>query len=159
MRTYSGRFQTQPRHRATVDEIIAGGHFRDNESRAQRGGQPPKRRVGNARHRREQHPIGHLNITYSQWLSARSCGDGHGLLVVLADASSRRPGSILKHKSCAVKLHAYTLDNSHNLASALQQNSPFPQLSGIVLFSRDRMIWAVRRPRLVCHSATQNHQF
>jgi hypothetical protein len=40
-----------------------------------------------------------------------------------------------EHKSCAVKLHAYTLDNSCNLASALQQNKLFPQLSGIILFS------------------------
>jgi hypothetical protein len=27
-----------------------------------------------------------------------------------------------QHKSCAVKFHAYTLDNSRHLASALQQN-------------------------------------
>jgi hypothetical protein len=40
-----------------------------------------------------------------------------------------------EHKSCAVKLHAYTLDSSRNLASALQQNKLFPQLSGIILFS------------------------
>jgi hypothetical protein len=39
-----------------------------------------------------------------------------------------------EHKSCAVKLHAYTLDSSCNLASALQQNKLFPQLSGIILF-------------------------
>jgi hypothetical protein len=38
------------------------------------------------------------------------------------------------HKSCAVKLHAYTLDSSGNLASALQQNTAFPQFLGIVLF-------------------------
>src|SRR5260370_61272 len=36
-------------------------------------------------------------------------------------------GSHFEHKSCAVKLHAYTLDSSCNLASALQQNMPFPQ--------------------------------
>jgi hypothetical protein len=40
-----------------------------------------------------------------------------------------------EHKSCAVKLHAYTLDSSENLASALQQNMLFPQLFGIILFS------------------------
>jgi hypothetical protein len=39
-----------------------------------------------------------------------------------------------EHKSCAVKLHAYTLDSSCNLASALQQNKLFPQLLGIILF-------------------------
>src|SRR6266478_1051404 len=36
-------------------------------------------------------------------------------------------GTHFEHKSCAVKLHAYTLDSSCNLASALQQNMPFPQ--------------------------------
>src|SRR6266481_2699038 len=35
-----------------------------------------------------------------------------------------------EHKSCAVKSHAYTLDSSGNLASALQQNMLFPQQSG-----------------------------
>jgi hypothetical protein len=44
-------------------------------------------------------------------------------------------GTHFAHKSWAVKLHAYTLDSSSNLASALQQNMPFPQLLGIVLFS------------------------
>src|ERR1700675_1214200 len=36
-------------------------------------------------------------------------------------------GTYFEHKSCAVKLHAYTLDSSCDLASALQQNMPFPQ--------------------------------
>jgi hypothetical protein len=40
-----------------------------------------------------------------------------------------------EHKSCAVKFHAYTLDNSCDLASAVQQEWLFPQLSGITLFS------------------------
>jgi hypothetical protein len=47
-------------------------------------------------------------------------------------------GTHSEHKSCAVKLHAYTLDSSINLASALQQNVLFPQLSGIVLSSRSQ---------------------
>jgi hypothetical protein len=54
-------------------------------------------------------------------------------------------GNHFEHKSCAVKFHAYTLDSSGNLASALQQNKPFPQLLGITLFSRSGMIEAVRR--------------
>jgi hypothetical protein len=54
--------------------------------------------------------------------------------------------SHFEHKSCAVKLHAYTLDSSINLASALQQNMPLPQLSGIILFWRATMIRAVRQP-------------
>jgi hypothetical protein len=53
-------------------------------------------------------------------------------------------GIHFEHKSCAVKFHAYTLDSSGNLASALQQDMPFPQLLGIVLFSQASMIWAER---------------
>jgi len=34
-----------------------------------------------------------------------------------------------EHKSCAVKFHAYTLDNSASSASALQQKMHFPQLT------------------------------
>src|SRR5713226_8589783 len=46
-------------------------------------------------------------------------------------------GNHFAHKSCAVKLHAYTLDSSDNCASALQQNLLFPQLLGIVsVFTR-----------------------
>src|ERR1700719_343964 len=66
-------------------------------------------------------------------------------------------GTHSEHKSCAVKLHAYTLDNSDDLASAVQQNMPFPQLLGIVLFSSVCVIWAVRQ-RASCSSTTQNHQ-
>jgi hypothetical protein len=54
-------------------------------------------------------------------------------------------GRHFEHNSCAVKLHAYTLDSSSNLASALQQNMLFPQLSGIVPFLRIGMIRAVRQ--------------
>jgi hypothetical protein len=55
-------------------------------------------------------------------------------------------GNHFEHKSCAVKLHAYTLDSSINLASALQQNMLFPQQSGFILFWRTAMIRAVRQP-------------
>jgi hypothetical protein len=54
-------------------------------------------------------------------------------------------GTYLEHKSCAVKPHAYTLDNSNNLASALQQDTGFPQLPGTALFFRVGMIRAVRQ--------------
>jgi hypothetical protein len=47
-------------------------------------------------------------------------------------------GNHFEHKSCAVKPHAYTLDSSCNLASALQQNKLFPQLLVIVLFFAHR---------------------
>jgi hypothetical protein len=61
-----------------------------------------------------------------------------------------------EHKSCAVKLHAYTLDSSGNLASALQQNMLFPQLLVIVLFFAHRHDKGMRPARLV--SSTANHQ-
>ena len=35
MRTYSGRLASQPRHRPAIDEIVAGGHFGNDESGAQ----------------------------------------------------------------------------------------------------------------------------
>src|SRR5262249_1627365 len=35
-----------------------------------------------------------------------------------------------EHISCAVKFHAYTLDNSLDLASAVQQKRPFPTACG-----------------------------
>jgi hypothetical protein len=54
-------------------------------------------------------------------------------------------GIHFEHKSCAVKRHAYTLDSSVDLASALQQNMLFSQLLGIVLFWAVIMIWAVRQ--------------
>jgi hypothetical protein len=44
----------------------------------------------------------------------------------------RPPESIVGHKSCAVKFYAYTLDNSENLASALQQSiAIYAQPAGI----------------------------
>jgi hypothetical protein len=55
-------------------------------------------------------------------------------------------GIHFEHKSCAVKLLAYTLDSSVDLASALQQNTAFPQLPGIILFWRATVIRAVRQP-------------
>jgi hypothetical protein len=60
-------------------------------------------------------------------------------------------GSHFEHKSCAVKLHAYTLDSSVNLASALQQNMLFPQLSAnrsVLVAGRDKGS-APREPMLL----------
>jgi hypothetical protein len=45
----------------------------------------------------------------------------------MTDASSRLPWVYFEHNSCAVKLHAYTLDKSCDLASAVQHYLPFPQ--------------------------------
>jgi hypothetical protein len=66
-------------------------------------------------------------------------------------------GTHFEHKSCAVKRHAYTLDSSGDLASALQQNMLFSQLLGIVLFWAVIMIWAVRE-RTGAHRPALNHQ-
>jgi hypothetical protein len=46
-----------------------------------------------------------------------------------------------EHISCAVKFHAYTLDNSSDLASAVQQKLPFP--TGVVNGVMNRtLVWA-----------------
>jgi hypothetical protein len=42
-------------------------------------------------------------------------------------ASSRVSFQYFEHNSCAVKFHAYTLDNSCDLASAVQHYLAFPQ--------------------------------
>jgi hypothetical protein len=70
MRTYSGRLTSQPRHRATMDEVIAGGHLRNDQSGAERRSQASKGGIGDAGHRREKDPIGDLNIAYFQRLRA-----------------------------------------------------------------------------------------
>jgi hypothetical protein len=55
------------------------------------------------------------------------------------------------HNSWAVKLHAYTLDSSWNLASALQQKLLFPQPAGCSVgdFFGGSMIRATRRPTFI----------
>jgi hypothetical protein len=68
VRTYSGGLAAQPRHRTTIDEIIAGGHFGNNQAGTECRRQASKRRIGDARHRRQENPVGDLNITYFQRL-------------------------------------------------------------------------------------------
>src|SRR5216684_7636185 len=70
MRTYSGGLATQPRHWATIDEVIAGGHLGNDESGAKRCGQTSKGCIGDARHWREEDPVGDLNVAYFQRLRA-----------------------------------------------------------------------------------------
>jgi hypothetical protein len=144
MRTYAGCLASQPRHWAAVHEIIAGGHFGDDEPGTKPRGQPSEWCIGDAGHWREKNPVGDCNIAYFQWLKGRRFRTGHKFLVLLTGASSRLPELIFEHKCCAVKLHAYTLDSPRDLASALQQNVPFPQL--LVCVSRVSMIWAVHKP-------------
>ena len=62
VRPYPGRLASQNRHRPAMDEIVAGGHFGNDEAGAKRGCEPPKRRVGNPRHRRQQDPVSDLDI-------------------------------------------------------------------------------------------------
>src|SRR6476646_8240344 len=95
MRTYSGRLASQPRHRTTIDQVLAGGHLGNDEPGAERCGQTSKRRISNPRHRREKDPVDDFNAAYFQWVGAGTLRAGHGLLVFLADASSRLPGVIL----------------------------------------------------------------
>jgi hypothetical protein len=65
---------------------------------------------------------------------------------MVGTAASLQPsGTHCEHKSCAVKLLAYTLDRSIICASALQQKPLFPQQLGIALFSVFGMVRAVRR--------------
>jgi hypothetical protein len=47
-------------------QIVACGHFGDHESGAKLCGQPSKRCIGDAGHRREKDPVGELNIAYFQ---------------------------------------------------------------------------------------------
>ena len=53
-----------------MDEVIAGGHFGDDEPSAKRCSQASKGCIGDARYRREKDPIADLNATYFQWLRA-----------------------------------------------------------------------------------------
>ena len=69
MRADARGLAAQQRHRAAVDEIVAGGHFGDDETRAKCSGQTPERRVGDARHRRKHDPVGDRDVTNLQWLT------------------------------------------------------------------------------------------
>jgi hypothetical protein len=70
MRTYSGRLTPQPRHWATVHQILAGGHLGNYKPGAKCCGQASKGNIGDARHRREKDPVGDLNIAYFQRLKS-----------------------------------------------------------------------------------------
>jgi hypothetical protein len=66
VRAYSGSFAPQPRHRSTVDEIIARGHFRDDKSGSKCRNQASKGGVRDARHGCQKNPVSDLNIAYFQ---------------------------------------------------------------------------------------------
>src|ERR1700686_5187887 len=70
VRAYAGRFASQPRHWAAIDEVIARSHLGNDQSGAEGCGQTSKGCVSDAGHRREKDPIGDLNVAYFQWLKA-----------------------------------------------------------------------------------------
>ncbi len=91
----AGCLTTKPGHRLAVYEVIAGGHLGYNEPGAKARGQTPERGVGDAGHRREENPVGELNVAYFQRLRALAIQAGHGSLVSLAAAPLRHPMHIL----------------------------------------------------------------
>ena len=96
MRTDAGGFAAQPGNGASLDQIVAGGHLGNHESRTEGRGEPTKRSVSDAGHRREEDRIGEVNIADFQWLSSRNGRTGHRVLLVWADASSHWPMLILR---------------------------------------------------------------
>ena len=91
----AGRLAAQPGHRLALREVIAGGHFGNDEARSEAGRESAEGSVGNAGHRRENNPVGELNIAYFQWLKAYAVRAGHGVLISLAGAPLRQLPSIL----------------------------------------------------------------
>jgi hypothetical protein len=95
MGTDASRFAAQPGHRFAVHEVIAGGHFGNDEAGTEAGGESAEGSVSDAGHRRQENPVGELNITYFQWLKACAVRADHGVLVSLAGAPLRQPLPIL----------------------------------------------------------------
>ncbi len=121
MRPDAAGFAAQPGHPAPAHQIVARGHLGDHEPCPQLGGEPPERRVGYPGHRRQEGAVPQRNLTDFQRLVGIICRTGHGKLIsslgCLIAASLH-----CEHISCAVKRHAYSLDKTIWLASALQQN-------------------------------------
>src|SRR6516164_6255689 len=126
MRADPARFAAQPRNRPALHHIVACGHFADHESRAQPLRQTPEGCIGHPGHWRKKSWVDEFNIADFQRLRMQISRAGHVRLAVMTDASSRMPRVYFEHNSCAVKFHAYSLDNSCDLASAVQQNLPHP---------------------------------
>jgi hypothetical protein len=61
-----GRLAAQPGHRPAMHEIVAGGHLGNHQSSPKGGSKASKGGVGDARHRREENPVGDRNIAYLQ---------------------------------------------------------------------------------------------
>jgi hypothetical protein len=53
-----------------MDEIVAGGHFGNDQPGAEGRGQASEGCIGDARHRREKDSVSDLNIAYFQRLKA-----------------------------------------------------------------------------------------
>ena len=59
----AGGFGTQMRLFTAGDQFVACHHFRNHQTRAEAVRQPPERRIGNARHRRQEYGIFQPQIT------------------------------------------------------------------------------------------------
>jgi hypothetical protein len=92
---YPSRLAAQPGHRSAMYEIIAGGHLGDHESGPEGGGKASKGGIGDAGHRREENSVGDRNIAYLQQLKAWVVQAGHGVLIIVAAASSQPSGHIV----------------------------------------------------------------
>ncbi len=66
MRADARGLTAQDRHRPAPGQIVACGHFRENEPCPKLLRLTAKRCVGNARHRGKKHPIGDINVANSQ---------------------------------------------------------------------------------------------
>jgi hypothetical protein len=78
-----------------MHQIIAGGHLGDDESGPEGCGKTSKGSVGDAGHRRQKDPVGDRNLAYFQRLMAWAVQAGHGVLIVVAAASSQPSGHIV----------------------------------------------------------------
>ena len=89
MGTNARSFTAQPRHRLAIDEIIARGHFGDDQTCPQDCGQASERRIRDARHWRQKNPVSDLKITYFQWVMPRRGETSHESLVCFTGAVTR----------------------------------------------------------------------
>src|ERR1700722_4857085 len=83
-------FAPQLRHRLSVDEVVAGRHFGENQPGPEGCGQAAKRRIRDARHGGQKNPASKLNITYFQWVMVQRVEPAHGFLVAVTGAVTRR---------------------------------------------------------------------
>jgi hypothetical protein len=91
----AGGLAAQHGHRPAINEVVAGGHFGNDESRSKGGGLASERSIGDAGHRRQENPVGNRNIAYLQHLMASVVQAGHRVLIGVAAASLQPSGHIV----------------------------------------------------------------